>query len=216
VEFALSRQVRVKICGLRSEVSAYHAAAAGADAIGLVFYAKSPRHLPDLGLAEAIARAAGPFISVVGLFVDADAKYVDQVLKHVPLSCLQFHGQESNADCRQFERPFYKALRMKPDVDISETIGAYPDALGILLDAYHPERPGGTGDTFDWQRIPENRPQPLILAGGLNGDNVALAVKSVKPWAVDVSGGVELAPGMKDDDLVRKFILRAKAVALID
>lgn len=209
-----SRLVRVKICGLTDVDSAITAASAGADAVGLVFYGASPRNLADLALARDIALAAGPLINVVGLFVNPQPDEVAQVLEQVPLSLLQFHGDETDEFCRSFERPYLKALRMKPGVDIREKASAYSNAAGLLLDAYRPGVPGGTGEVFDWQQIPESLPRPLVLAGGLTPDNVERAIDTVRPWAVDVSGGVESRPGVKDADLIRRFIRRAKATPI--
>lgn len=209
-----TRTVRVKICGITTTDAAIAAAAAGADAIGLVFYSASPRNLADLGRARDIALAAGPLINVVGLFVNPQPVEIEKVLGQVPLSLLQFHGDESEAFCHSFARPYLKALRMKPGVDIKASAVAYSSAAGLLLDAYRPGIPGGTGEVFDWQQIPPSLPRPLVLAGGLTPANVAQAVATVRPWAVDVSGGVESGPGIKDTDLIRQFISRAKAVPI--
>jgi phosphoribosylanthranilate isomerase len=196
---------RVKICGITNPGDAKAAAEFGADAIGMVFYAKSPRHVADLGLAKEIAQAVGPFVNVVGLFVDAVASEVERVLKHVPLSTLQFHGAEQVEYCESFERPYLKAVRMKPGANTAEIIAKYPSALGILLDAYVKGIPGGTGQRFDWESIPEF-PQPLVLAGGLAPDNITSAIQAVRPHAVDVSGGVEKEPGLKDLEKTKQFI----------
>lgn len=209
-----TRSVRVKICGLTSANIAAAAACAGADAVGLVFYPPSSRNLADLELARDIAYAAGPLINIVGLFVDPQAQEVERVLGRVPLTMLQFHGDESETFCQSFARPYLKALRMKPGADMKEHARCYGSAVGILLDAYHPTMPGGTGEVFDWQQIPRSLPRPLILAGGLRPDNIANAVASVRPWGVDVSGGVESSPGVKDAFLIREFIRRAKAVEI--
>lgn len=190
------------------------AAVAGADAIGLVFYSASPRHLADLGLAREIAQAAGPLLNVVGLFVDPAPALVEEVLNRVQLGTLQFHGMESEGLCLSFSRPYIKALCMKPGVDIASQAEFYKSAAGLLLDAYHPGIPGGTGEVFDWRAIPNSLPRPLILAGGLNPDNVTRAVEEVQPWAVDVSGGVENAPGIKDPQRVANFITRAKSIRI--
>lgn len=203
--------VRVKICGITSVLAAEHAAHAGADAIGLVFYENSPRYIHDLALAREIALAVGPFVTVVGLFVDPDEAYVREVLDQVPVGMLQFHGDETNRDCTRFQRPYLKALRMRPELDLENAIANYPEASGILVDAYRPGIPGGTGETFDWSKIPRALAKPLVLAGGLNPDNVSAAVASVRPWAIDVSGGVEKSPGVKCPDLVNRFVRLAKA-----
>lgn len=191
-----------------------HAAAAGADAMGLVFYPGSPRYIADLGLAREIAQAAGPLINVVALFVDPTHADVERVLSAVPINVLQFHGDEPEAFCRAFNRPYLKALRMKPGSDITSVASSYTSASGLLLDTYRPGMPGGTGETFDWQQIPQHLPRPLILAGGLNPSNVSAAVESVRPWAVDVSGGVESALCVKDPFLIREFVTRAKGVRI--
>ncbi|MBU3070324.1 phosphoribosylanthranilate isomerase [Aestuariicella sp. G3-2] len=202
-------QVRVKICGITSTADAEAAVAAGADAIGLVFFAKSPRAV-TVEQAAAIARKVGPFVTVVGLFVDADSEFVTNVLNHVPLHVLQFHGDESESYCQQFQRPYLKALRMKDDLDVSTAMAKFSSAVGILLDAYRPGVPGGTGETFDWQRVPAQSSVPVVLAGGLNPENVATAVESTQVYGVDVSGGVEASPGKKDTEKMMAFVRHAK------
>ncbi len=202
-----SVSTRIKVCGITSVEDACVAVAAGADAIGLVFYAKSPRYVtPEQ--AAAIARAVGPFVTTVGLFVDAGRVEVEAVLAQVPLQLLQFHGNESAAFCASFQRPFIKVLRMADGVDVAavEAEFAAAGALGLLLDSYSPAAPGGTGETFGWERIPVERRLPLILAGGLSPDNVAAAVRYVRPYAVDVSSGVEIAPGRKDSAKITAFV----------
>ncbi len=201
---------RVKVCGLTNVDDASVAVSAGADAIGLVFYDKSPRNV-SLDQAAEIARSVGPFCTVVGLFVDADKAFVERVLSRVGLHVLQFHGNESDEYCAQFQRPFYKALRMKEDLDVETAMAKFPSAIAILLDAYRPGVPGGTGETFNWQRVPQESTRPIILAGGLTPDNVSEAVAATQVYGVDVSGGVESLPGKKDSDKVRAFIRRAKA-----
>ena len=198
---------RIKVCGITSVEDACVAVAAGADAIGLVFYAKSPRYVtPEQ--AAAIARAVGPFVTTVGLFVDAGRSEMEEVLAQVPLQLLQFHGNESAAFCASFQRPFIKALRMAEGVEVSavEHEFAQAGASGLLLDSYNPGAPGGTGEVFGWERIPAIRQLPLILAGGLSPENVAAAVKQVQPYAVDVSSGVEIAPGRKDSAKITAFV----------
>ena len=204
--------MRVKICGITRVEDALQAVEAGADALGLVFYSPSPRNV-SLEQAAEIARAVSPFVVLTGLFVDAHPQQVEQVLGQVPLNLLQFHGGETAPYCRQFHRPYIKAVRMKPELDPVEAMAAYPDARGILLDAYRPGVPGGTGDTFDWQRVPQNSGRQIILAGGLNPDNVAQAIRCAQPAAVDVSGGVESSPGNKDPEKVRAFIRATHSVA---
>lgn len=202
-------RVRVKICGITRSEDAVQAVAAGADALGLVFYERSSRAV-DLGGALAISAAAGPFVTLVGLFVDAEPERVASVLAQVPLQLLQFHGDESAAYCEAFERPYIKAIRMRPGVDLDVLMAAHPKAQGFLLDAYRPGLPGGTGETFDWQRVPRNSNRPIVLAGGLTPDNVAEAVAQTQPYAVDVSGGVEASAGQKDAYKVKTFIENAK------
>jgi phosphoribosylanthranilate isomerase len=201
---------RVKICGITSVEDGLMAVNAGADAIGLVFYAKSPRHV-SIEQAREIALAVGPFATVVGLFVNAPEAEVNAILQQVPLHVLQFHGDEDLAYCEQFARPYMKALRMKPDLDIQAAMAVYPSASGILLDAYRPGVPGGTGETFDWDRVPEQAPCPLVLAGGLTPENVKQAITATSPYAVDVSGGVEASPGKKDAEKTVSFIQAAKS-----
>ena len=204
--------MRVKICGITSVEDARLAVDAGADALGLVFYPQSPRNVTPAQAAD-IARAVSPFAVLTGLFVDAHPEQVEAVLDQVPLNLLQFHGSENAPYCRQFRRPYIKALRMKPELDPVEAMAAFPDARGILLDAYRKGVPGGTGDTFDWQRVPKDCDRPIILAGGLNPQNVAAAIAEAQPQAVDVSGGVEAAPGRKDAAKVHEFIRAARAAA---
>lgn len=202
----MAKQVRVKVCGITRVSDAEAAAEFGVDAIGLVFYPKSSRHLSDLALAREIALSVGPFVSVVALFVNPEPNYVEQVLQNVPISVIQFHGDEDDAFCSQFARPFMKALRMKPGIDAGASIGQYPSASALLLDAYMPGIPGGTGESFDWGRFPKVSAKPLILAGGLTPDNVGLAIETTQPYAVDVSGGVEESPGLKSCAKMRAFI----------
>ena len=198
-------RVRTKICGITRVEDALVAAQAGVDAIGLVFYAKSPRAV-NVAQAQKIIAALPPFVSTVGLFVNASAAEVNAVLEQVPLDVLQFHGDETPEFCEGFARPYFRALRMQPGVDIAASAAQYRGAQGILLDAWVPGVHGGTGERFDWAQIPSNLAKPLILAGGLNAGNVIQAIHEVQPWAVDVSGGVEASHGVKDADKVRKFL----------
>lgn len=202
-------RVRIKICGITSVEDALAAADAGADALGLVFYPASPRAV-TLAQARQIALAVGPFVSVTGLFVDADPEFVQSVLAQVPLQLLQFHGDESVAYCESFRRPYMKALRMRPELDVKAAVAAYPSASGVLLDAYRPGVPGGTGETFDWARVPQGMSTPLILAGGLTPVNVAESIAITRVYGVDVSGGVESAPGKKDHSKLTAFINNAR------
>lgn len=202
---------RVKICGITSPEQALLIAQAGADAIGLVFYEPSPRSVMDLSLAAEIANAVGPFVSVVGLFVDADSAAIESVLNRVPLNCIQFHGNESAEFCSSFHRPFIKAVRMKPSVALNDVMVTYQQAQGILLDAYVKGIPGGTGEAFNWSLVPKNSQIPIVLAGGLTPDNVRTAITTTSPYGVDVSGGVEVSPGIKDLNKVHAFIRSAKS-----
>jgi len=202
---------RIKICGITRVEDALAAAKAGADAIGLVFYAPSPRAVTP-AQAAAIVTALPPFVTTVGLFVDADAVYVQDVLKHVPLDVLQFHGDEDAAYCEQFERPYLKAVRVREGQDLATVAAAWSSASGILLDSYKPGVPGGTGEVFDWALVPAARRWNLVLAGGLSVDNVAQAISQVLPWAVDVSGGVEAAKGIKDIEKINAFVQEVKRV----
>lgn len=205
-------RTRVKICGITSIEDAMAVVGAGAEALGLVFYATSPRAVA-IEQARAIAFAAGPFAVVTGLFVDADPEFVATVLKQVPLQLLQFHGNETLAYCESFARPYMKAIRMRPELDVVAAIAQYPSASGILLDAYRPGVPGGTGETFDWARVPQESTKPLVLAGGLTSANVGEAIRATRVYGVDVSGGVESAPGTKDHGKITSFINNARLAA---
>lgn len=200
-----SRRTRVKICGITRIEDALAAAHAGADAIGLVFYAQSPRAV-TAAAAAAICAALPPFVSTVGLFVDAEPAAVAAVLRQVPLDLLQFHGDETPAYCAQFGRPFLKALRMRDATDVAAVRAEYSAARALLLDTYRAGVPGGTGEIFDWQRVPSTLAAQIVLAGGLTPANVGAAICQARPLAVDVSGGVESAPGIKDAQLIQAFI----------
>ncbi|MDH4569455.1 phosphoribosylanthranilate isomerase [Pseudomonas sp. BN414] len=202
--------VRIKICGITRIEDALAAVAAGADAIGFVFYAKSPRAVTP-AQAGAIIAALPPFVTTVGLFVDMPRAELTQLLKEVPLDLLQFHGDESPADCGGYGRPYIKALRVKPGDDVAAAIARYPEASGVLLDTYVAGTPGGTGEAFDWSLVPRNAAKPVILAGGLTPENVGDAVRQVRPYAVDVSGGVEASKGIKDAAKIQAFIQQARA-----
>jgi phosphoribosylanthranilate isomerase len=197
--------VRSKICGITRIEDALAAVEAGADAIGFVFYPKSPRAV-TVQQARSIIAALPPFISTVGLFVNASACELNETLDAVPLDLLQFHGDETPEQCEGFHRPFIKALRVKAGDDIAAACRLYAGASGILLDTYVAGVPGGTGETFDWALIPKALSKPIILAGGLTSANVAQAIAQVKPYAVDVSGGVEKSKGIKDHDKIRAFM----------
>ncbi|WP_165675772.1 phosphoribosylanthranilate isomerase [Metapseudomonas otitidis] len=204
--------VRVKICGITRVEDALAAVAAGADAIGLVFYAPSPRAV-TAEQAKVIISALPPFVTTVGLFVDMPGEELDSVLATVPLDLLQFHGDESPDVCRRHGRPYLKALRIRPGDDVPALIERYSDASGVLLDTYVPGTPGGTGEAFDWSLVPSAPSRPVVLAGGLTPGNVAEAIRRVRPYAVDVSGGVEAAKGIKDPVLIRAFIDAVRTAA---
>lgn len=195
----------VKICGITRLEDALTSIHAGAQAIGFVFYPSSPRYIAPTA-AGAILRALPPFITTVGLFVDAPAEEVRAIVAQVPLQLLQFHGAETPAYCRQFERPYMKAVRMGPEVDLLQYARDYEDARALLLDAYVEGLHGGSGVVFDWSRVPVNLPVPVILSGGLTVENVGDAVRRVRPSAVDVSSGVESAKGIKDAGKIAAFI----------
>lgn len=204
-------KTRIKICGITRIEDALAAASAGADAIGLVFHAASPRAV-DIEQAARIVKALPPFITSVGLFVDASEERINEVLRQVPLDVLQFHGDEPDDFCQRFARPYLKAVRVRPGDDLNALAAQWPGASGILLDSYKPGVPGGTGETFDWSMVPAQRDWPLILAGGLQADNLRQAIELTAPWAVDVSGGVESAKGIKDPAKINAFIQEVKRV----
>lgn len=204
---------RVKICGITRVEDGLAAAYAGADAIGLVFAPQSPRRV-TLAQAVSIARALPPFISTVALFVNAETAEVKAVLEGLRPDLLQFHGDETPEYCASFGVPYIKAVRVRPGLDLLQFEAAYGTARGLLLDAYHPQRYGGTGERFDWDLIPEGLLKPIILAGGLTPANVARAVRQVRPWAVDVSSGVETSPGIKDAAAIGRFIQEVRDAAL--
>ncbi len=197
-------RTRIKICGLTREEDVLAAVNAGADAIGFVFYPPSPRFVPFERAAE-LARLIPPFVTTVGLFVEPARDFVEAALARVPLQVLQFHGDEAEADCTGFGRPYIKAARMRPGLDLLKYAASFPGAQGLLLDAFV-EGYGGGGETFDWSLIPDKLPMPLILSGGLNEANVTEAVQRVRPWAVDVSSGVESAKGIKDAARITDFV----------
>ncbi len=195
----------IKICGITREQDALAAAHCGANAVGFVFYAKSPRAVTP-ARAAALMRVLPPFVTSVALFVDADVAAVKHTMAMARADLLQFHGDESPAYCRQFGVPYLKALRVRPGVDLLQYARDYHDAKALLLDAYVEGTPGGTGATFDWALIPKNLPLPVVLSGGLTPENVTAAIKAVRPWAVDVSSGVESARGIKDAAKIAAFV----------
>jgi len=204
--------VQVKICGITRVEDALMAQRAGAEALGLVMYSKSSRYV-DMQQAIAIREAIATDTLCVVLLVNADKEFVKQVIADVKPDLIQFHGDETADFCQQFDFPFIRALRMRDDLDIPTEARAYYNAYGLLFDAWNPDQYGGTGEQFDWGRLPAERDFHLILAGGLNPQNVADAVETARPDMVDVSGGVESSPGIKDEQKVRAFIDNAKAVA---
>ena len=196
---------KVKICGFTEANNARDAALAGVDAIGLVFYEKSPRNV-DIQTAQKIIERLPPFINRVGLFVNANPSFIDEVLCEVPLDTLQFHGDESVLDCTQYQMPFIKSIRVKPETNVKEIAENFSSASALLLDSFSHSSYGGTGESFDWSLACVKIYLPIILAGGLNVDNVSDAIKQVNPYAVDASSGVESAPGVKDIDKIEAFI----------
>ncbi|CAG0978276.1 phosphoribosylanthranilate isomerase [Burkholderiales bacterium] len=199
------KTTRIKICGITRSEDAEAAAQAGADALGMVFYAPSKRCI-EIAQARVIAEMLPPFITTVALFVDPDPQWVRAVLAEVPVDLLQFHGDEAPEFCTAFGKPYLKALRVRPGGDLLQYASRHRRARGLLLDTYRADQPGGTGECFDWSLIPSSLPLPLVLSGGLRPENIAQAVHQVKPWAVDVSSGVESSPGCKDVALMRAFV----------
>ena len=198
-------RTRIKICGITNLQDAKAAIDEGADAIGLVFCENSPRYI-NISRAKEIVENTTPFVNCVGLFVDAEKEYINNVLKEVALDTLQFHGQESEQACALYNKPYIKAIRMNENINLSEEAEKYFSAHALLLDTYIEGLPGGTGIVFDWDLIPKDIVKPIILAGGLNASNVKDAIKKISPYAVDVSGGVETEKGKKDPSKIKEFI----------
>ena len=196
--------MRIKICGLTRKQDVQTAVAEGADALGFVLYAPSPRSVTAEQATELI-QSVPAFVTTVALFVDESAQEIHRVLKICQFDLLQFHGDESPEFCRQFNRPYMKAIRVRSENDITIAVQNYPDAKALLLDAYVENLPGGTGQAFDWRLIPKLS-IPWVLAGGLNANNVADAIHQVQPFAVDISGGVEASKGIKDSKKIQEFI----------
>jgi phosphoribosylanthranilate isomerase len=203
-------RVRAKICGITSIDDAQCAVECGADAIGLILWPRSPRAV-DAAAARRISASVAPFVSVVALLVNADADDVRRVIDEVRPHLLQFHGDEREEFCASFGVPYMKAVKMRNGEDATSALTQYPSARALLLDSFDPQRVGGTGQVFDWRMIPRQRTRPVILAGGLDAANVGRAIAEVRPFAVDVSSGVEAAPGRKDHAAVAAFL---QAVAL--
>lgn len=195
---------RIKVCGLTRVEDVQAAVAAGVDAIGLVFYPESPRHV-TIAQAVTLCREIPPFVTIVGLFVNASRAEVHRVVESVPLNLLQFHGDETVGQCEGFGLPYLRAARVRPGVDLLEFASQFPSARALLLDTWTPAY-GGSGESFDWSLVPASCPLPVILSGGLTPDNVAEAIRQVRPVAVDVSSGVESAKGIKDAVKIRAFV----------
>jgi phosphoribosylanthranilate isomerase len=202
---AIVKRTRIKICGITRPEDARAAVDAGADAIGLVFYTPSPRSV-TLEQARAICAVIPPFVTIVALTVNADKALLQDIIGALPVSLLQFHGDEAPEHCEAFSIPYIKALRMSDNVDVVTECERFSSALALLLDAYQPGKPGGTGEIFDWDRVPLALGSSIILAGGLTPGNVQQAIQQVSPYAVDVSGGVEASPGIKDAFKINEFI----------
>jgi phosphoribosylanthranilate isomerase len=200
--------IRIKICGITNSNDAKIAYEAGADAIGLVFYPPSPRFVTS-SQAQEVVNSLPPFVTSVALFVDASKDEINSVLNTVAIDLLQFHGNESAEFCDSFQRPYIKAIRMKDNLDLYAVQQEYGSARGILLDTYKKGVPGGTGETFNWDRVPHDLRLPIILAGGLDAENIIEAIQQAAPYAVDVSGGVEAAKGIKDPVKVKQFVANA-------
>ena len=198
-------RTRIKICGITSVEDALAAARLGADAIGLVFYPPSPRYV-EIEQAAEIAAALPPFVTTVGLFVNADEQTIADVVSRVRIDLIQFHGNECKDYCGLHQRPYIKAVRMSDDVDLDKQLNDFSQARGLLLDTFKAGVPGGTGEQFNWDRVPAHLADKIILAGGLTPENLKDAVAQVHPYAVDVSGGVESAPGKKDTEKMARFI----------
>ena len=199
------QRTRVKICGITRVEDAHAVVDNGADALGLVFYAASPRCV-TVEQACAITAVAAPLVTVVGLFVNPAPEEVRSLQLSVPLGLLQFHGRETNDECNQFGVPFIKSIAVGDGVDILSCMQEYPDASGFILDTWQPQTHGGGGVAFDWKRVPENAPAAVILAGGLTPENVARAIQATHPYAVDVSSGVESSKGVKSTDKIAAFL----------
>ncbi len=198
-------RTKIKVCGVLDKGFLTRAALAGVDAIGLMFYKNSRRYL-NLYKAKSICRDLPPFVSIVAVFVNPSIEQVKKTIKEIPVSLLQFHGDESAEFCRQFNLPYIKACAIKHERSYSEAERGYPDAVAILADSFSVTEHGGTGETFNWHLIPSSRTKPLILAGGLNSDNVTSAIKRTSPFCVDISGGLEGGCGNKDEKKLSTFV----------
>ena len=204
-------RTRVKICGITRTEDAIAAANVGVDAIGLVFYQKSTRCV-EIDQAKTIIAKLPPFVSAVGLFMDARGEFIREVVSQVPLDLLQFHGDECPADCGLYGRPYIKAVAMRDGINYAAYTASYPDAAGFLLDSHSAGQAGGTGQTFDWTKVPQAHENPLILAGGLKPENVAEAIQQVRPYGIDLSSGVESSPGVKDAGRIQALMNEVKKI----
>ncbi len=207
----MERPTRIKFCGITRESDALDAVALGADALGFVFHPPSPRYVTP-AVAKAIVARLPPFVSAVGLFVDLPLVEVQRIVADVRLDMAQFHGEESAAYCREYGGPYLKAVRLETGLSLSTAARDYAEARGLLLDSWHPQLAGGTGQAFDWSLIPSVREKPIVLAGGLDASNVRRAIREVRPDAVDVSGGIEQAKGIKDYGKMQAFVAEVHAV----
>jgi len=202
-------RARIKICGITNLDDALAACESGADALGFVFYDKSPRCI-NAQQAQKIIQKLPPFVTAIGLFVDANSAYIQQTLTVCNLSALQFHGNETPAQCRSYLLPYIKAIRVHPGLDLVECENTFADAQALLLDTYVVDVAGGTGKTFDWSLIPKQLKKPIVLSGGLNAENVGQAIRQIHPYAVDVSSGVEASPGKKSAIKMEAFFQSVK------
>lgn len=205
----MTRRTRIKICGISNLQDALHIARRGADSIGLVFHRPSPRSL-ELEAAQQIRRALPPFITVTALFLDEAEDWVEEVVEKLRPDCLQFHGQETAAFCESWGRPYIKSIPMGSIEDPLDYAAQHASAQGFLFDSNAAGLQGGSGDTFDWSKIPPAFDPPLILAGGIKPSNVADAIARVQPWGVDVSSGVESSRGVKSGELIDLFFDEVK------
>lgn len=206
----IQTNIRIKICGLTRSEDVASAVEAGADALGFVFYDPSPRSV-DVQQAKVLINGVPAFVTTVALFVNPSVELVERVISECKVDLLQFHGDESPEFCQQFSRPYMKAVRVKNSEDIEAADAIYNDAKALLLDAYVENIPGGTGKTFDWSLVPEKLNKPWILAGGLTVENVKASILQTQPYAVDVSGGVEAAKGIKSTDKIQQFISEVRS-----
>ena len=206
-------RTRIKICGITRLEDAKASVHAGCDALGFVFYKESPRYIA-LDAFKVIVKELPPFVTKTGLFVNADPAEIEEAIQSGLVNVLQFHGDETPDFCRQFNFPYIKAVAVSSSVDLIQYAKDFHDAEALLLDAYHEHLKGGTGQTFDWNLIPQSLSKPIVLAGGLNVDNVKEAIKKVKPYAVDVSGGVEESKGIKNSLKIQAFIKETQDAAL--